>query len=185
MIRRPNRTLSALLFLSVALNLFLGGVLASHWLFRPPPWDDGGPGDRLPPLHRLADGAGLDPPYRDQVTALWLDQRPRLHRQMRAVREARRQVHRLLTAETLDRAALATAQETLSQRLTAARAAMQDHLLEVAALLPPEQRRAYFEAGLRRHHGPRGRGPGGRPGCDDAGERRPGDPPSAGSTAEP
>lgn len=170
---RPIRTLSLLLFLSLGLNMFLGGMVVSRWLAPPPPWFDGGgpPGRDFgrgdgPPMHRLADGAELAPAYRAQVRALWDEMRPRMHAQMHAVRAARRQVHHLLVAEDLDLEALAAAQQTLSARLSDARETMQAHLRAIAALLPPEQRQRYFEEAMRGHGpGRRGAGPPGRAGC--------------------
>jgi len=75
---------------------------------------------------------------------------------MRAVRAARRDVHRLLVAEDLNLAALAQAQDTLSRRLTEARDLMQAHLRAVAAILPPAERQAYFDAAMRGRHGRHG-----------------------------
>ncbi len=140
---RWSRRLGIALMVSLGLNLFLGGVLVSRWIFEPPP-----------PISERAyrafdHRAGLevlDPAQRERVAAIWRDNRREIRRAARGYREARWALRQALIAEPFDPAAIEAAQRELAARVDAVRAVMTAHLTEIAAALPPEQRRRYFEA---------------------------------------
>jgi uncharacterized membrane protein len=146
-----RRRLGLALLVSLGLNLFLGGMVASNWLRQaPPPPGPRGHFDRMAARHAVS------PAYRDLVERIWRRNAGELRLRMGAVHEARQTVRRGLVAEPFDRQALARAHAALSARLMDARAAMEANIAEIAAALPPEERQRYFAASLRP-------GPGGRP----------------------
>ena len=61
-----------------------------------------------------------------------------------------------MIAEPIDATALEAAYSTLRARTDEAQSAVHGVLAEVAQMLPPDQRRRFFEAGLRRAKHQRG-----------------------------
>lgn len=164
---RWSRRLAAVLLVSLGLNLFLGGVLVSRWVVEPPPTHD----ERaFRPFDRRAGLEVLTPAERETVAAIWRDNRREIRRAARGVGDARRALRAALIAEPFDPAAVDAAQRDLAARVERVRAVMTGHLIEIAAALPPEQRRRYFEAtfaGRERgatHHRVRPLEPAGSPG---------------------
>lgn len=149
-----NRRLAIALVASLALNLFLGGMMTASWLFREEP----PPGFPRPGLFdRQAALSAIGEEHRPAIEAIWAKNGPELRRRVRALREARDAIRRQLTADSFDPAALAEAHALLEERGRAAHAAMQANIAEVAAALPDEERQRYFEATRRRpFKGPKG-----------------------------
>jgi uncharacterized membrane protein len=142
---RISRRLAVILAVSVGLNLFLGGVMTAHWLFN---------GDRSPRersfFQREAARADLSAPHRKTVDAIWDRHRPAMRGHIRALRESRREVRRLLKAETLDPDALAAARRTYDRNRQQVRAVVRQAVDEISAALPDAERRKYFETGFKR-----------------------------------
>jgi len=141
---RTTRRLSIALLASLALNLFLGGMLTSQWIFA----------DRKDRPHhvgrfdRQGARAAIDEQYRPAVDAVWQRHKAALRGRVRAVREVRRRLRQQLVAEELDQAALAQTYEELHARGLAARNLLGKPLAEIAAALPAEERKRYFQAGF-------------------------------------
>ncbi len=153
------RRLAIALVASLAINLFLGGMATSRWLFHAPPGahDDAGP-DGIGHFNRRAAHKALDPDTRRRVEAVWRDRIDDIRPRIRAARKARHDVMRELMAEPIDATALEAAYAALRARTDEAQTAVHGVLAEVAQMLPPDQRRRFFRAGLKRrdrkHAGP-------------------------------
>ena len=144
------RRLAIALVASLALNLFLGGMATSRWLFHPPPPAHfAGPGD-FGHFNRRAALRALSGESRDRVEALWRQHVDDIRPRIRAVREARREVARQLLAEPIDDTALERAYARLREHADAAQAAVHAMLGEVARALSPDERKRFFEAALKR-----------------------------------
>ena len=89
------RRLWILLIVSLSSNLFLGGLFAGKLIFDRKPLP---PGPRLRVDLRHAMRA-LQPASREKADTLWRLRRPDLRQRLRAVREARRNLRRLLSRE--------------------------------------------------------------------------------------
>lgn len=161
MTNRAGRTLALALMASLSINLFLAGMLVSHWLFRPPPPHPHGPPPDGGPFDRRAARAALPPEHRAIVDGIWQDREPILRARLDAVRGAQDAVRTAMLQEPFEQATLNMAHEALTQCIVAARQAMEEALATIAASLPPDARHRYFEASIRRrppppprHHGP-------------------------------
>jgi uncharacterized membrane protein len=149
---RISRKLSIILVISIALNLLLGGSIASHWLFRGDSVTAGFRG----PLHHTAAREKLSGGNQAKVDQIW-HQRRAIHREnIHAMRDARRHVYDAIVADPFDRSTLDIAYADLHQRLLKARTGMARTLGDIAAELPAAERQAYFKEGFRRfkHHRP-------------------------------
>jgi Spy/CpxP family protein refolding chaperone len=138
--------------LSLGLNLFLGGMIASKWIFGSPPTIE----QFVRPFDRRAGLEVLDPASRDRVEAIWRDNRSEVRSKARAIHEARRAVKRALVADPFDQDAFTAAQRELASRSEAFRTMMNARLADIAEALPADKRKAYFEATFV---GPSRRGP--------------------------
>ena len=154
----PSRRLSIALLASLALNLFLGGMLTSQWIFA----ERHGRPHHVGRFDREGARAAIDEQYRAAVDAIWRRHKKALRGRFREMREVRRRLRQELLAEEFDQAALARTYEELHARGLAARNLLGKPLAEIAAALPAEQRKRYFQAGFA------------RAGSTRPGERRPG-----------
>jgi uncharacterized membrane protein len=147
MINISARGLGIALIVSLAVNLFLAGVIVAAVALH-----GRGPfGERHYPPRWTAERS-LHGESREKVVAIWRDARPTLRERIRAVRRARREIREQLSAPTLDRAALDAAFSVFRKRSDEAHAAMQDVFSKIAGTLDAEERRAYFRYPRRRHH---------------------------------
>ena len=146
------RRLAIALAVSIGLNLFLSGMIASAWMTKRHYADRP---DR-PPAAALAgrfdfrggfEAAG--PEARPLAREIRRDHGPRLRESGREVRDARRSVGDLLQADELDPAALEAAFRDLRQATDAAQAAMHAVMIETMTRLTPEQRRAFLAGATR------------------------------------
>ncbi len=154
MTTRPSRRLALVLAASLGLNLFLGGMMASQWLFHGPPFSAHPRGAHSPgPFDRKAARAALDEEYRAVVDEIWERNRPSLRQGVRGLRQGREAVKRQLLADAFDPEALKRAHEDLAERMQSMRGVIEAHVLEIAEVLPADQRRLYFEASLRGRSG--------------------------------
>jgi len=162
------------LVISLALNLFLGGLLAARWLSRPAGGQLGGRPMRLQSLKRQ-----LDPAVHETLDRVTKKHEPRIHDAVDAAREARQDAMEALSAEDFDEARARAALADFRSKSTGVHEAVHEALLELAAALPQDQR-ASLGAALSKKHGKHGR--------LDKHRRRPppaGPPPSAGLSGKP
>ena len=125
---RTSRKLSIVLVVSLALNLFLGGTFASHWMFG----DEGRRGSFRGPMHHAAAPQKLGEAHQGMVDEIWQQHRPLIRENIGDMRQARRVVRNALIADPFDRKALDTAYAALHQRLLVACSAMAKTLGDVA-----------------------------------------------------
>jgi uncharacterized membrane protein len=146
---RERRLLVALI-VSAAVNLFLVGFVAARTFgHRPKP---PGPG----PFHaREMFDVGRSPEMRERFERRKEELRP----QHRALREAREELEQALLAEPYDRARVEQALATLRKQTGTLQEGMHRALLDIAAELGPEERRAFVRENFGRRRGMR-RGPG-------------------------
>jgi uncharacterized membrane protein len=141
-----QRLLAIVLLSSVALNLFLGGIVVGKYFssdkhfFRPPPM----PRESRWILHALPDAS------REKVRPLIRAHRQQMKPQIRGMRAARREVHEQLTAKDFNVAALSEALTRLEQEKQKAGKMMQQLLIDIASQLNEEDRQRLSEATRRR-----------------------------------
>jgi uncharacterized membrane protein len=153
------------LVVSVALNVMFGGMALARCVRGQPLR----PGGMFPqPLHGLR--RDLDPTVHPALDRVDRAHAAQIEARMRAVSDARARAMAALAAEDLDPVEARTALADFRTKVGEAHDEIHESLLELAASLPPEQRRALGEAwgraGYRRGPGPgagramgRGHGP--------------------------
>lgn len=142
---KPRRWVLPLLIASLALNLFLGGLMAGRWFSAGPhrqaPFAQA---ERRPAgepsrfFDRMA--AALPPEHRGTFEAAVGKHRERVVQAAGEAREAREQVRDVLRKEPFDRAALDRAFDTVRTRNTALQMEIQAAIADGAAGLPAEAR---------------------------------------------
>ncbi len=150
-----TRKLAIALAVSIGLNLFLGGAIASAWLvkrqyggLRPPP-QAGMAGD----FDFRGGLAALGGEARPLAREIRREHGPRLREAGKAMQDARREVGRMLRADAIDPVALDKALSDLRERADEAQAVMHEVLMEAITKLTPDQRRKFLEAATRRGPG--------------------------------
>ena len=152
-----RRWRGVLLIVSLALNLFLVGLLVggrlADWRQPGPVFGVGvGPGTVSRLLRELPDSA------RNDARAMFLERRPEIRRQMRALQEARSDAYRALTAEPFDQQGFADAMAAVRQRTASVQAEVQAVLIDLSGELDAETRARLADTarGLHPHRpGPR------------------------------
>jgi hypothetical protein len=126
----PGKWLALGLVLSLALNLFFGGVLAGRWM-RPyhAPWS-------------MAGGPPSDPGSQ-RLRGEWRERAA-------AVGEARQALRQQLIANPADKAAVDRASAKVIQQVGEAQAAMHRNLAEKAAAMTPEEREKFVTSAFER-----------------------------------
>jgi uncharacterized membrane protein len=137
---------------SVAINLFLAGMLVTRFVRRAP-HDDMGPIS----MHGLAEA--VDPSARPVVERVRDEHRDRMVAKMREAGEARRAAMEALTAGDFDEARARAAFDEFQQKSNEVQKEMHGSLIDLAKSLPPDQRVKMRDALGRRPHGRFG-GPG-------------------------
>ncbi len=175
---RTTRRLAIALAVSVGLNLFIGGMVTSAWLTKKK-FDQRRPefGATMRPLDLRRGVAALGDADRPEIARIRERFGPALRQQGREMREAQRDVGRLLKEEALDPAELAAALERLRRGSDAAQETMHGLMVDIVKELTPEQRRRFFEAAIRKPRGGRRDRRDGLP--ERRRERRDGPPPGA------
>ncbi len=137
-----TRTLSVLLFVSLAFNLFLGGAIASRWAWHH--WHG--------PDRAMAGGdAGawlkhvIDEDTAPQVETLWLKHKAAIKPLRAEARRLHRRLHAALAADPFDPAVYADALRKRRDQRTNMQALHHVFMLEVAKVLTPEQRQKLVE----------------------------------------
>ena len=167
MVTKPPRLFAIVLFVSLGLNVFLGGILAGHWLADdsaaapvPPSTTlvprqgerdaDKGPGGWL--FRRMAQS--LPDEHRATFEAIIARHRPAMAKAATSIRTARSQVHAAMTNEPFDRATLDAAFAELRAGNDVLQAEIQSAIAEAAQALPLDARQHLADW---RAHGRRGR----------------------------
>ncbi|MBI5534817.1 MAG: periplasmic heavy metal sensor [Deltaproteobacteria bacterium] len=141
----------ALLFvISLAINLFLGGMLTARWLQRSRA--GGGPMGFGPPAFRV-----LGPEARPIAERVWTSRREEVSQRMRAAREARKHSAEALSAEPFDAAKAAAALADARAKTASAEELVNQIMVEIAGALPPAERAKLGQA-MEHGRGPRARG---------------------------
>ncbi len=141
-----SRILGLVLLASLGLNVLLGGLLIGDWAgdgsnqgIRGSRWFD-----------RETARAALPAEAQKIVDAIWSRHEAAVREGYKAVREARAELQRVLTADELDPPALEAAQANLATRREAARLNITASMAELAHALPPKDRKLYFTTGAKR-----------------------------------
>ncbi len=151
-----------LLAASLAVNLFIGGVILGRQ-FRGDDGPKGGPRERVEfNLRRLA--SYLPESEQDALRGILQEHRRNLRGHFRDMRQSEQRIKDLLGAEAVDLPALEAALEAHQAKAEELKAPLRDIILNVVAKLDQETRQALVEDLFER----RGPGPEGRP------PRRPG-----------
>jgi len=142
-----TKTLSVALFLSLVVNLLVGGAMIGHWGWHGDHHDRGGKhwSARFWLKHALGDKGA------PKVEKLWEAHRAQLKPLRAASKQARSDVHAALSAKDFDAEAYARALDASLQKSMAIRATHHAFMIELAATLTPEQRAKLAEfAGRKR-----------------------------------
>lgn len=142
------------LLISLAINLFVGGLAAGrHFAGSPAPTQPAiappQPGERVPVPAVRRFIAALPEEHRPIVEASLAERRPQIAAATRELRAARERVRDVLVAERFDRAALDAALEGVRDRNADVQRVLHQALVQAADRLPQEARRAIAEAGRR------------------------------------
>lgn len=148
-----GRARSWLLIASLAVNLFLVGLMAGH-RFSPPPIPDSVPGTVFGDLRRMADVLPAD--TRREIRDLFESHRPEIFSGLRGIRSARDDIREILRTEPYDPEALNAAFAVLRQRTDQVQSIVHGALVDVAGRLGPDERLSIVRTPDR--HGGRGRG---------------------------
>jgi uncharacterized membrane protein len=144
------------LVVSLALNLFLGGMMTARWMMRPPGSPHRGMGMKVRSL-KSSLGRHLDPSVHETLERVDAKHRETVRGRMKEAAEASRLAQEALADEDFDEAKAKQAFADARAKQAAAREAMQNALIELAAALPPAERAKLRKAWGRRK-GPRGEG---------------------------
>jgi uncharacterized membrane protein len=143
MIQGKQRLLAIVLLTSVALNLFLGGIVVGKYIGQVSESKPGHPPHRMPRLRWMIQS--LPEESREKIRPLLLEHRANIKFQKRRAREARRAVHQQLTASDFNPEALSKALEKLRQKMGEAQKVMHAVLVKMASQLDEEDRRRLSE----------------------------------------
>jgi len=153
MIQGKQRLFAVVLLASLALNLFLGGILVGEYVgnvFEPsfPPFKGGKFFWMLQDLPKES---------REKVRPLIAEHRTRIRPQMQLVKQARHAVHQQLIAINFDKKALTETFVILQQESIKARNIMHTNLIEIASQLNTEDRQKLSKTFIRKPHRRRGK----------------------------
>ena len=147
---RTQKRLAITLFVSIAVNLFLAGMLTTL-LIR-----GDGFGDRdkrkFGRFDRSAAMAVLSEDSRNKVKAIWQNDMPTMHEDAKARRGLRREMRDILMADNFDRERFEAMSRTYHEKSSKMRTAMNKAIAETAAVLSPDERKKYFNTGIRKRH---------------------------------
>ena len=132
-----GKRLRVLLALSLAANLFLGGVILGTGVLK---GDRGGRGSRHASFPRALEQ--LDPADAEALRTLMRNRGEQAEPRVQALREARREVQALMARPDYDPAAVRTALTRVRIEETALRDNLDRDLIDFAARLDPEERAA-------------------------------------------
>jgi uncharacterized membrane protein len=139
------RFMGVIVLVSLAANLFLAGLLAGDWLrgrFNPPPY--------AASMNFSAMRHALGPEAGAVIEPVMRQHREMMHRQVDAVRAARREVGAALAAEPFDRTRLEESLSRMRGRGMEAQAAFHAVFVDVVAGLTLDQRQELARESQRR-----------------------------------
>ncbi len=141
MARLEGRWVGWVLIASLALNLFLAGLVGMRY-WREHQWRSG---DRamMGPIGRISQG--LPESGRTKVKAVIESRREQIREQGREYRRARGEAMQALAAEPFDRPTVDAAFAEARRRADAMSAIMQSAMIDASAQLSPEERKAFRE----------------------------------------
>ncbi len=134
------------LFSSLALNLFIGGMIVSHLSFY------GRDAARSDAFGLRDASRQMDKDTRAAMRGMWSERADEMRPLFEAIRQARQDTIAALGAEPFDKAALETALANSRAASVASQEAFHAALVDSAAELTPEQRRGFFAAASKRLH---------------------------------
>lgn len=135
-VARPRSRTKIFLILSLALNLFLGGMMIA-WHMRPPPPPPPGPWfERM--IQRMS--KDLSPADRDILQASYQARRPELDRMDKEVQAARERVGAAMRAQPYDPVALEQAMAQARDAREPVVESVEQAVAEAAAKMSPEGR---------------------------------------------
>ncbi|MGB1089046.1 MAG: periplasmic heavy metal sensor, partial [Alphaproteobacteria bacterium] len=119
-------------------------------------------GGMMGPRHHLMQEqlATLSPETRGKVEDIWRTHHRALRGSFREMRKARRALTQALTADSYDPQIVADAMADMDEALATPRRHLAEAVLQSAAVMTDEERKAFFEQGLKgRGHKPHGHKP--------------------------
>ena len=159
-----GRAIAIALFASLALNLFLGGVMVGRWLAPQPPtaaFEAGGFGGLIANMRAAA--ATLPAEQQAALREAMGHHRSEIREELIALRDARQAALATLVAEPFDRVSTEAAFAELQQQSQAVQTAIHEAMLDAAERLPGDARRQLVESGRHRPGGGGMMGRGGSP----------------------
>jgi uncharacterized membrane protein len=150
---RRRRGLWIALIASIMVNVFVVGWVAASWVYGP----RFVPGSRFGPTaapglafnHRRAAHA-LSGSERETAERIWRENLAELQNRARAMRQAHINMRTAFAADQADAKAIGDAVTALKEKASAVFDHANAALLKIATTLPPESRKAYFNAGFPR-----------------------------------
>ncbi len=154
--RRMLASGAVILFLSLAVNLFMAGVFAGRMMRHSPPPGVGPENVRQFSLERIAED--LPPEAKKELRQNMQGQRRSLMDRQQALRTAHQNLARILGAETFDQMAATDAFAAMRQQQVQMQKMAQDALIAAASRMPAENRQRLIGRKLGRSffmHAPR------------------------------
>lgn len=142
---RITRSLSLMLYTSLALNVLLGGLWIGQWFF-----DGKNHPRRAGQFDRQAARAELSESSQVIVDKIWAEHRKKMKSRIKNSLDTRQQVQSLLLSENFDRKALTEAQKMSHNSSRQAKFSVHDVIADIADALPDAERKKYFETGFSR-----------------------------------
>lgn len=134
--RRRSRLWSITFVISLALNLFVGGLILGHAIFGPSPLMMA----RNTPYNVFWAGRAAGPDAEERVRAIWEARREEIRASVATLRDSQRTIIEGLGASELDDEALGAALQELRQRTMASQAIMHRDFVELLGRLTAQQR---------------------------------------------
>jgi len=139
-----SKTWAVVLFTSLAINLFVGGVFVSHWV------SHGGNVERSQVFGLRGTSRHMDEDTRSTMHRLWSQHAKNMKPFLKAIRQSRKIAVDTIGAEPFDKISLDEALASMRTASTASQKAFHSAFVDAAAELAPEQRRSLFAAASRR-----------------------------------
>lgn len=138
------RLFGIVFFISLALNLFLAGWMFGGDMFhRPPPPHGGGRGMFFERFEEKV--AALPPESRGEVQAVLKRYQPKLRKQMKGIMQTRDAIDAMYKRPDYSRGEAEERFDQLQQQSLTMQELAQEMMLELADVLPPEQRATFME----------------------------------------